>query len=464
MKFFLNNLFLFLSLTLAAQSVSEAEALFNNKQFAKAKVAYEALLKRKPNDALNNYRYARCNHELNNFETAIKHFEMVGSRFPLKDLYLGELYFNTYQFEMSIEAYQNYISTLAPDDKKIAEVEALIKKSELGAKLLNRVENITIIDSNIVNKSDFLRFYDLNSELGSLSQQRIRLNAKTTQDKITFTTQRGDRQFLSDSVKGNMNIFTSYKLLDEWAPAVSASTVINTKANENYPFLLLDGISLYFASDGENSLGGYDIFLTKYTSSSKDFLTPENIGFPFNSPANDYMMVIDELHKTGWFATDRNQPVTKVAIYKFEYNDPKVYFRTEDSLKLRNVAQLKTFKTSKKTQNQVNVQKKDPELVATNHFIVINDSIIYNSPDQFQQTMAMQLYNEYLLLNNELHKVEETLSKARTEYVVTSSISEKQKQADQIRLLETSAIQLKKDIIKKKKEAINKEINFLYGN
>lgn len=464
MKLFTNILFLFFSLVLVAQSASEAEALFNNKQYAKAKTAYETLLKRKPTDALLNYRYARCNYELKNHETAIKHFEMCGNRFPLKDLYLGELYFITYQFDLSIRAYQNYVATLEPDDKKIVDIERLIQKSELGAKLLNRVENITIIDSSIVSKSDFLRSYDLSSELGTLTQQRIRLNNKSTHDKITFTTQRADRQYLSDSVKGNMNLKTSYKLLDEWSPAVSASPTINTEANENYPFLLLDGISLYYASDGENSLGGYDIFQTKYASSTKDFLAPENVGFPFNSPANDYMMVIDELHKTGWFATDRNQPSGKVAIYKFDYNDPKVYFKSEDSLMLRNVAQLKSYKMSKKSRS-VSRSKAKPETepAKLESLIVINDSIIYTNPNQFHQTKAMQLYNETILMTNELQKLQQSLTAARADYNIASTPTEKEKIAEQIRMLEPVVFQLAKEISTKKKEAINKEINFLFN-
>jgi len=462
MRFLFITILLIYSLFLMAQSASQAEALFNNKQYAKAKVLYEALLKRKPNDALNNYRYARCNYELKNYETAIQHFELAGSRYPIKDLYLGELYFTTYQFEQSVAAYQNYLSDLEPDDKKIAEIEQSIKKSELGAKLLNRVENISIMDSSIVSKSDFLRYYGLSTELGSLSQQRIRLNNKSTQDQILFTTQRGDRQYLSDSVKGNMNILTSYKLLDKWSPAVSASSVINTKANENYPFLLLDGISLFFASDGENSLGGYDIFLTKYTSSTKDFLTPENVGFPFNSPSNDYMLVIDELHKTGWFATDRNQTTGKVAIYKFDYNDPKVYYKTDDSLMLRRVAQLRYYKTSKKNRTtSIFANKPSIENVKTEKFIYINDSIVYSSPDQFQQTKALQLYNETILMTNELLKLQESLSIARIDYENASSKSEKLKLAEQIQILEPAVFQLTKEIINKKKEAINKEILFL---
>jgi len=63
-----------------AQTASEAEALFNKKQYAKASAAYEVLLRKKPADALNNYRLARCYYELKDYESAIKHFELSGNK------------------------------------------------------------------------------------------------------------------------------------------------------------------------------------------------------------------------------------------------------------------------------------------------------------------------------------------------------------------------------------------------
>ena len=52
---------------MVAQSATEAETLFNNKQYSKAKTIYDLLLKKKPNDALNNYRFARCCYELKDY-------------------------------------------------------------------------------------------------------------------------------------------------------------------------------------------------------------------------------------------------------------------------------------------------------------------------------------------------------------------------------------------------------------
>ena len=74
---------------------------------------------------------------------------------------------------------------------------------------------------------------------------------------------------------------------------------------QNYPYMLSDGVTLYFASKDTNGLGGYDIYVTRYNTHTNTYTTPENLGFPYNSSANDYLMVIDELQQVGYFATDR---------------------------------------------------------------------------------------------------------------------------------------------------------------
>lgn len=87
--------------------------------------------------------------------------------------------------------------------------------------------------------------------------------------------------------------------------------------------MMADGMTLYFAAKGEESLGGYDIFVTRYNKSTGEFVRAENVGMPFNSPANDYLMAIDETCNIGWFVTDRNQTADNVCIYRFIPNETR---------------------------------------------------------------------------------------------------------------------------------------------
>lgn len=462
MKFKLILFFLFLTISLSAKKADEGDVFFNNKQYAKARTVYEVLLKQKPNDALYNYRYARCCYELKDAENAIKHFEMSGSKFPMRDLYLGELYFNAYRFDESVMAYQTYMATLKPDDSKLPEYQRKIKLAESGARLLTKVDDIAVVDSVLVNKSDFLRFYKFSSELGTLKQEQIKLTNRKSVDKVTYTTQRQDRVYYSDSVHGEMNILTSYKLLDTWSEPASISDVINTPANENYPFLLLDGVTVYFASDSENSIGGYDLFVTRFTPSSNTYLAPENIGFPFNSPANDYMMVIDEQRKLGWFATDRNQPNGKVMIYTFVPNEVKSIVRSEDKDYVRRIAQLKSYRkvASITPENVTSLQNRESETDKQIEF-VINDSVVYTHANQFKSEEALKLWPDMHKLSVDLKNVSTELAALRARYASLENDDEKQTIKQSILDMEKQSIDLERQLKSKTIQIRNEENKFL---
>lgn len=463
MKFKLIFFSIFITITLFGQRAADGETFFNNKQYAKARSVYESLLNKKPNDGLYNYRYARCCYELKDVETAIVHFGMAGPKFPMRDMYLGELYFKTYRFDESVIAYQSYIATLKPDDPKLPEYQQKLKQAENAARLLTKVEDIAIVDSVVVDKSEFLRFYKFSSELGTLSQESLKLKTRRNMDKIKYTTQRQDRVYYSDSIHGQMDLFTSYKLFDSWSLPVSVSTVINSPANENYPFLLLDGITLYFASDGENSMGGYDLFITRYTPSTDSFLPPENIGMPFNSPANDYMMVIDEQRKLGWFATDRNQTNGKVMIYSFIPNETKTIVRTEDKDSLRKAAQLKIYRKVAKSHSD-STSSTDIQLQESDNQIefVINDSVVYTHGNQFKSEVAIKQWAELHKMTVDLKNKQMQLDDLRLQYANTDKPEEHTRIASKIIEFEKEIIEMKNQISLKKIEIRNTENNYLH--
>lgn len=460
MKYTLIFVLLFITGSLFCQTASEGETYFNNKQYSKALSVYENLLKRKPNDGLFNYRYARCCYELKDAENAIIHFEKAGSKFPLRDLYLGELFFNSYHFDESAAAYQKYIATLKPTDSKIAEYQEKVKKAENANHLMTKIEEVSIVDSVVVNKDQFLRFYKFNSELGTLTQESIKLNHHRA-DKIRYMTQRKDRVYFSDSINGNMNIFTSYKLLDSWSQPVPISDIINTPGNENYPFLLADGVTIYFASDGANSIGGYDLFITRYNPSTDSYLAPENIGMPFNSPFNDYMMVVDEQRSLGWFATDRYQPAGKVMIYTFVFNKEKTNVHSEDPEYLRQVAQLKTYhKASVSIPDSSVKENRLPESEKQIEF-VINDSLVYTNVNQFRSAEAVKLWNDLHKFSLELTGKAKELSDLRAKYARTEDEAERSAISPDIIELEKKIMEMKRQLLIKTIQVRNAEIQFL---
>ena len=264
----------------------------------------------------------------------------------------GNFYFDTYQFDNSVDAYKAYLATLNKknDKEKIDEINKKIQQARIAAELIKRVEDVVIIDSIVVDKNNFLEHYRIPS-LGSFSQESTIIDRKQT-DKTGHENRYRNKFHFSDNNNGQMDIYSSYKLSGTWLKPILKNKMINTPANENYPFLMSDEMTLLYASDGDMSIGGYDIFIARYAPSKNGYLPPENIGMPFNSPYNDYMMVVDEQNKVGWFASDRYLPEDKVMIYKFEYNEKKKFVPEGDNDYIRAAAQLRPNKQLSSTTQQ----------------------------------------------------------------------------------------------------------------
>ena len=96
--------------------------------------------------------------------------------------------------------------------------------------------------------------------------------------------------FVSDKPggEGDHDIYVSH--IDEkgkWGEAKNLGTTINTKYSEEGVYMHPDGKTLYFSSQGHQSMGGFDIFKSIYNEETKSWSTPKNIGYPVNTTEDD---------------------------------------------------------------------------------------------------------------------------------------------------------------------------------
>ncbi len=114
---------------------------------------------------------------------------------------------------------------------------------------------------------------------------------------------------------GGMDIYKCEKKSDaSWGPAVNLGAGVNTPFDEDGPFLLPDGKTLFFCSNGHQTMGGYDIFYSKCNNEGV-WLRPTNMGYPLNTTDDDlFYSPIDSLN--GYFASVRNDGYGNLDIYK----------------------------------------------------------------------------------------------------------------------------------------------------
>lgn len=361
----------------------------------------------------------------------------------------------------------------AQKKKKRVVKKPVIEEPQEDPRITNMREmtqQILIIDSIVVDKDMILPHLRLSSETGSLMTTRDFLGKSV--NGFAFVNEMGNKAYFSlpdDSLC--QHLFTSDVLGNEWSSPQPLKGISEGITEASYPFMLTDGITFYFAGKGEESIGGYDIFLTRYNSRSGSFFKPENIGMPFNSEANDYLYAVDELNRIGYFVSDRRQPEGKVCIYIFvpsdsrKTYDPSIYTEQQirdfaDIISIAdtwgNGTERKAALSRLKTINNVKPSS-EKKSNAQSVPIVINDALTYSSAKDFRSNKAANLYQELVIAQGRLTVVETELAKAR-DLFPTATAADRMSLRQEILQMEKEVQQLYQRIPSLEKE-IRKEEN-----
>ena len=168
-------------------------------------------------------------------------------------------------------------------------------------------------------------------------------------------------------------------------------------------------------------MGGYDLFVTRYNTSSDAYLAPEQLGMPFNSPYNDYLLVIDEVKGLGWCVTDRFQPADKVCVYLFIPNEEHGRIETEDTEFKRSRARILSIRDSWKPQADYTEQialahRAIPfgkEEVKRDFTFVVNDQITYYTLEEIRSKEARNYYEKLLAVKKQMRALNNKLDDLR---------------------------------------------------
>lgn len=415
--------------SLSAQTLEQARSMFTKGEYLQAKPVFENHVKSQPGNANYNYWYGVCCLKTNEPEKAIKYLEFATKRkIQNAPLFLGQAYDASYHFEEAIAAFEEYIDAQKKRRQSTDEANALLEKSKSNARMIKGVENVCVIDSFIVDKAEFLKTYKISEESGKIYTYNDFFETQGENEGTVYKTELGNKVYYSEIGNDSaLNIFSMNKLLDEWSKGTELQGGINAGGDTNYPFVLTDGITIYYASNNEHSMGGYDIFVTRYNSGSETYLTPENIGMPFNSPYNDYMYVIDEFNNLGWFATDRYQPEGQVCIYVFIPNTSRQAYNYEamDPQKIRSLARLESIKDTWKDQAVVDqaksrlkaaMNKQAKEYKVVEFEFIINDQYTYYQISDFRSARAKELFEQFRQMEKDFNAQNDKLKMQRDAY------------------------------------------------
>lgn len=322
--------------------------------------------------------------------------------------------------------------------KKVQRVQKISPEEQMHLEKLERLKSamqkVMIIDSIVVDKNNFFRYYKLSPETGSISDGDEFFHVKENDGYFVHLNEIGNKCYYSQQeTDSTSNLYYRESANTEWSqptPLVGINDDHQFR-HVNYPYMMGDGITFYFAADGDpDGLGGYDIYMTTYDEEANRFLRPINIGLPFNSEANDYLYVIDEYANLGWFASDRNQEDGKVCIYVFVPSEKRITYNIADYTpeEINGLAQISSIAATWYDEEQYSLAIHRLEEIrkeqrakdnSTDIMFVINDDLTYHKVSDFKLPENILRYQQLNRLRHRQTTLNQSLDKTRMVYAMS---------------------------------------------
>ncbi|HET8859206.1 OmpA family protein [Marivirga sp.] len=119
--------------------------------------------------------------------------------------------------------------------------------------------------------------------------------------------------------QGGFDIYGCYKEDGEWNRPFNMGPVINTKSDEDGPYMAKDGVTLYFSSKGHKGFGGFDVFTTQFNDETEKWNTPENLGYPVNTVDDEVYFHPTSDGDRGYLASVREEGLGFTDIYMVKH-------------------------------------------------------------------------------------------------------------------------------------------------
>ena len=259
--------------------------------------------------------------------------------------YLGEYYRITYQFDEAISYYRRFTLNGGSPEISRQHIEQRLSQCENGKFMLRYIFQPEVLETKVIPLSQLRLYTSTQTERGDFVTKPSTLKTRvdvaqgdTSQIFFPHNPKPGERVFFSSW--GNSTSFGRDIYMIElmpgglWSKPVELGRIVNTSMDEDFPFMAADGVTLYFASKGHYSMGGYDLYKSVFNPSTGTWGAVENLGFPISSTSNDLLLLPNDEMTLATIVTQRGSAPDSARI---------VVVRTVDNPVRRAITSLETI-------------------------------------------------------------------------------------------------------------------------
>jgi tetratricopeptide (TPR) repeat protein len=171
-------------------------------------------------------------------------------------------------------------------------------------------------DIYIANRKDTMLDFSKAKIVDKNVNQKIETSGCVSEDGgVLFFARR-------EKISDNSDLYMSLELPGgRWGIPQKLPDVINSEFNEDMPYLSYDGKTLYFSSDGVNSMGGYDLFKSTWDRKTNTFSKPVNLGYPINTTDDDRSICVTQDNRLAYVSSFRPNGFGDLDIYRIKFED-----------------------------------------------------------------------------------------------------------------------------------------------
>lgn len=324
-----------------------------------------------------------------------------------------------YDFEGSVSLYKEALGAIS--DTSLTVEDSLLKidiserllLSENGKNMSSFVYSPKVVARHKFPLDEFFLYYPLRdscwrpvpNQLDSISGLYARaMYVPEDSNTIYFSAPDND---------GIRNIYATSHRDTLWSLPSLLNEEMTSASDEIYPVLSQDGKSLYFASRGLYGAGGYDLYVSNWDEALGDWGAPLNMGFPYSSPANDFLLAGSEDGKYMVFASDRDCKGDSVMVYVLEKEAVPVTRAVNDAAELRKLSMLEPVD-------------------GMHHDVGAKAHVKSEIPENVETKRYMDKASEVRDLTDSISALEQSMALLRTKYSESEDEKEKQSLAERI--------------------------------